>query len=214
MKKHVVFFCVITFYFLDFGQEASQGGVYSKYAMNKVKNVTEYIYLYTGKSKCDSTPFKIQSFNIKGQLIKESFRGIGKRRSYYTFEYNSEGFLIDIDTNGLIINTVGSSNILDTIIESKKITEKWMLYENESRLIESITTLNNDSITVKKTINYNQRGDITLEQFYEKCGAMNYEKSSSVHYFYNANGLLEKIISKNENNEVDYVNTYIYEYFD
>lgn len=214
MKKYVVLFCLITCYLLSFGQVASQSGIYGKYAMNKVKKVTEYIYLYTSKSKCDSTPFKIQSFNIQGQLIQESYRGIGKRRSYYTFEYNSEGFLIDIDTNGMLIYSDGSSDISDTIIETKTISEKWMLFKNESRLIETITKTNDDSVSIKKTIEYNQRGDITIEQFYEKNDTMDYKKISSVQYFYNINGLLEKIISTNENKQIDCIYEYNYEYFD
>lgn len=211
LKNFLIYFLILPY--INFGQEASKSGIYEHFAKNKIKKVTEFKYNYHGLIACDSTPFKVQDFNEKGQLIKESFQGRGKLFAHYTFEYNNEGFLIDMDTMGMFSYSSTSSYTADTIYKTLITAETSMSFDTTSRLIEVISLSENDSLGYKKTIEYNQIGEISIEQFYTKNENLDFVKSISIQYLYNSMGLIEKIIWTNEQNVVDQITEYKYETF-
>ena len=211
LKIFLIYFLISPY--INIGQETSKSGSYEHYTKNKIKKVTEYHYSYQGYIDCDSTPFKVKYFNEKGQLIKESFQGRGKLFAHYTFEYNNEGFLIDMDTMGMFFYSSTSSYTSDTIYKTWIKAETWISFDTTSRLNEVISLSENDSLGYKKTIEYNQIGEISIEQFYTKNENLDFVKSDSIQYFYNAMGLIEKIIWTNEHNVVDQITKYKYETF-
>ncbi|TXI84169.1 MAG: hypothetical protein E6Q38_02320 [Crocinitomicaceae bacterium] len=212
MNRSTVFLILlIVFSFECFGQEASKTGVYEQYANLSIKKVTEYKYNYTGSLVCDSSPQKIQYFNEKGQLIKECFLGRGRLNSYYTFKYNKEGFLVDIDTMGMFSYGTSTGTYPTTGVEITNVKETWKVEDASRRLIESISSSSKDSTELKKTLEYDQQGHISLEQYFTKSGIGNYVKENSIQYFYNNMGLIEKIIWKNKEDEIEFINEYKYE---
>jgi len=212
MNRSTVFLILLIIIpYEGFGQEASKTGVYEQYANLSIKKVTEYMYNYTGLPVCDSSPQKIQYFNDKGQLIKESFLGRGKLNSHYTFEYNKEGFLVDIDTMGMFTYVTSTGTYPTTVIEITNVKETWKVEDTSRRLIESIRSSSNNSTELKKTLEYDQHGNITLEQYFTKSGIGNYVKENSIQYFYNTMGLIEKIVWKNKEDEIEFIREYKYE---
>ncbi len=212
MNRSIVFLILLIVVSHEgYGQEAYKTGVYEQYANLSIKKVTEYKYNYTGLLVCDSSPQKIQYFNEKGQLVKESFLGRGKLYSHYTFEYNKEGFLVDIDTIGMFSYVTSSGTYPTTGIEITNVKETWKVEDTSRRLIESISSSSNNSTERKKTLEYDQHGNITLEQYFTKSGIGNYVKENSIQYFYNNMGLIEKIIWKNKEDEIEFIREYKYE---
>lgn len=197
--------------YVSFGQQASKTGVYEQFANRSIIKVTEYKYNYAGLLACDSSSKKIQYFNEKGQLIKESFLGRGRLNAYYIFEYNIEGFLVDIDTIGMFTYGTTISTFRDTGFVNANVQETWKIKDTSRRLIESISFSSYDSIEHKKTMEYDQNGNISLEQHYTKSGNGNYVQENSIQYFYNNMGLIEKIIWKNREDEIEYISEYKYE---
>jgi len=193
------------------GQKSSGGGIFEQYADLRITKVIEFHYSYSGFVPCDSTPLKIQSFNSKGQMIKESFRGSGKTYPYYLFDYNDEGFLVNIDTLGIFGYGHGSSLYKDTTYEQIRINETWISFDTTRRLVETTYSRNNDSTIIKKSIDYNNSGKILTEHFYTKDGTFNFVLTNSIHYLYNPIGLIEKIVWKDENNNAYEITEYHYE---
>lgn len=190
---------VILLFFMSYSsdtlaQPSSGGGTFPVYKALGIIKIEEYRYNYKGPSPCDSTPFNVKYFNNKGQMIKEIVHG--RHNPYYTYEYNNEGFLVNIDTNGLIgIGHFIPISLKDTAFEQLLIKETWFMIDTMRRLKQTIQF---DSISIKTDFTYDDFGKILSEITSYKQWDDRYYASISKLYVYNEMGLLHQIIRKEE----------------
>lgn len=88
-------------------QYPTGGRVYPKYQANKILRVEEYNSNYLKSTNLSLD--KVLYFNNKGQMVKECFER--RYNACYTYEYNKEGFLINIDTLGMFGFGTGISEV-------------------------------------------------------------------------------------------------------
>lgn len=181
-------------------QESSGGGTFPNYKKLGIVKIEEYYYNIEQTNAKDSVPKRTLFFDNLGQMIKEQFNQ-NFTNPFYSYHYNNEGFLTDIDTNGMFGYGFSSSLPLpDTIYSLYSIEETWFSIDTITRIKTSVKHSHNDSLYIKKEYLYDSLGQVIKEIISLKKENDPYKVSESVSYEFNDLNLLTKIVWKNEEN--------------
>jgi hypothetical protein len=180
-----------------------------RYARFGVEMVTEFYYSYRGFQPCDSTALNVQLYNKKGQLTKERFPR-SRMNNYYTYEYNEEGFLIDIDSIGFFGYGSASGRFEDTSYE--EIQECWIRFDTTRRLVQSVRYYSDLDAQVTTDYEYDDStGRLCRSASFEECKAK-IEFIGSSNYEYDSNGFLLKKIFRDEEETITAIHEFVYVY--
>lgn len=213
--KSMKYLIIVVFLFISksfYAQRSCGGGVSLKYKELGIRKVEEYKFYSNHSHSNDSIPRRTLYYNHLGQITKEQFNDQFSK-PFYTFKYNEEGFLVDIDTNGRIGIGIGAAEpITDTIFSQIKSQEWWFNIDTIQRLQTSVSYVN-DSVGFKKEYQYNSYGQITSEYQFSIQMEGGFKLVESIIYEYNEQHLLIKCVRKNEETkEVISVEEYLYYY--
>jgi hypothetical protein len=193
------------------------GGHYSEMETKKVKSIKEYsVYLY-GEIP-DTNWLNTKQYNKQGYLIREEFMGYLKQKCYYQFEYNSNGFIVNIDStsNNLNYSRGGYNQSIDTVLNTEKII--WEHLPNGSKrekLRESIwyDDMIGDSTIQVLEYTYTSFGELeTIVNRSQDFDGM--RKSVSFgKYIYNDKELISEVVILDSNDNIIVKSFYLYEYY-
>lgn len=193
----------------SYAQSPTLDGDYSKYVEQQIFKIEEFTYNNNLKYTLDTSLSHVLYINEKGQLTKETFYR-GKWGSDYKYEYNDEGFLVDIDTNGMFVYGYSSSiAIIDTTYNYSEITETWMDIDTFHLLKMKIEYFPKDSLAVKSTFEYDSVGRILEKQYFSKNSNEEFQFFGCDYYEYNNLGL-PRFFKQEDIDGYNYFQLYIY----
>jgi hypothetical protein len=194
-----------------YAQQSSGGGTFPAYKQHNILKVEEYRYTFKESPVNDSLPVRTLEFDKSGRMVREEFT---QRRSspYYTYTYNPEGFLIDIDTTGLFgYGSFVSDRLMDTLFKHK-IVEETSFYIDTFKLVASRKTTHiEDSVSYRTDFSYNTLGQLVMERTFLQDKSGKFVCIRSDQREYNTMGLLMRIIHRDEQeDEVNEVEEFKY----
>jgi len=164
---------------------------------NKVSKIEEYYIEYTDTIIKNSVLKTVYNFDENGYLVEKKTTNLLGVMSSIKYNYDKEGKIFTIDTIGFALGISGSSN--DTINES--ICTEQIYVKGERKILHSFQLFPSDSISNEKWFKYNKYGNVIQEKEVQINNGKEVINVTSI-YSYNDNGLLERIRSSSESNNI------------
>lgn len=197
---------------ISFGQ-VPDAGYFSEMKSNKVKSVKEYSVNFYEETP-DTNLLNYKFFNEFGYLMREEFKGYLNQDYFYDFQYNSKGFIIQIDS--VADNKVFKSSSNDTVVNREIITWEHLpnnVKREKKRISIWYDELIGDSTKTVYEYTYNNFGKKTRVLVDHQDFKMTVHSISIGEYLYNKQDMLveERLMDSQEN--VVMKTIYVYEYY-